>query len=366
MNRLSNVRYLHAVRGLAAFLVVVYHAKFILWCGGREYLSNNGLHRITDYVLFSADMLSSCGKQCVVVFFILSAFVIKHSFEKNQPSLREFFFFRSLRIYLPFFMSIVLGIIVLVVCIEVINPGIENVTNREYNIRLKSAYNELSIVQVAKTLVFLKKKEYAGFNFAYWSLLHEAVFYLLFPVYYFFRKALPWVGVAMLILFGLIKSDILYYQLFFIAGLYLYDYFNSVQKPIFKKRLFYGFLILILFVGINILVNTTSEIVADVATFFMTFLIFDLILNSGFRVSGYLLKLGDVSYTLYLNHLTLLLLMYTLLSTITGRFIFYERWPYYIAAGSCVVLVLPIYYLAEKPSLKLIKKLKNRTDNGIY
>ncbi|MBK8495671.1 MAG: hypothetical protein IPL50_12105 [Chitinophagaceae bacterium] len=77
---MSNIRYLHIVRGLAALLVVFFHAKYVFWVGGTIYMEEVGLHSFWDYVVFSADMLSSCGKECVIVFFILSAFVIKHSF----------------------------------------------------------------------------------------------------------------------------------------------------------------------------------------------------------------------------------------------------------------------------------------------
>lgn len=42
---------LHALRGFCAFYVVVYHAKFLLWSGGTEYLRVSpglvGAHRNT-------------------------------------------------------------------------------------------------------------------------------------------------------------------------------------------------------------------------------------------------------------------------------------------------------------------------------
>ncbi len=45
---LSNIKYLHIVRGLAAFLVVFYHAKFVFWVGGTIYSKEVGLHSLLD------------------------------------------------------------------------------------------------------------------------------------------------------------------------------------------------------------------------------------------------------------------------------------------------------------------------------
>ncbi len=78
-----NIKNIHIIRGIASLIVVIYHSKFVLWAGGSEYTKIVGLHGLTDYALFGLDMLSSCGKQSVVLFFLLSAFVITHSFTKR-------------------------------------------------------------------------------------------------------------------------------------------------------------------------------------------------------------------------------------------------------------------------------------------
>ncbi|MGC4100293.1 acyltransferase family protein [Ferruginibacter sp.] len=152
---LPNIKYLHIVRGLAAFLVVVFHAKFVFWVGGTIYKKEMGLHGILDYILFGLDMLSSCGKECVVVFFILSAFVIKHSFSSHHYSWGNFYKLRLIRIYWPFLCSLVLSIAVLVICVRYINPNIYS-NFREYNTRLSDAYNNLSFTQVVKTILFYR------------------------------------------------------------------------------------------------------------------------------------------------------------------------------------------------------------------
>ncbi|MBK9533346.1 MAG: hypothetical protein IPO42_16465 [Chitinophagaceae bacterium] len=82
-----------------------------------------GLHSFGIMWCFSADMLSSCGKECVIVF-ILSAFVIKHSFTTHQAKWSNFYKIRLIRIYWPFLLSLVFSILVLFLCVNYINPDI--------------------------------------------------------------------------------------------------------------------------------------------------------------------------------------------------------------------------------------------------
>ncbi|HWY36808.1 MAG TPA: hypothetical protein VNX68_19335, partial [Nitrosopumilaceae archaeon] len=56
----TNEKSLHSIRGIAALIIVIFHAKFVLWCGGNEYIKINELNSFFDYVIFSLDMLSSC------------------------------------------------------------------------------------------------------------------------------------------------------------------------------------------------------------------------------------------------------------------------------------------------------------------
>lgn len=70
------------------------------------------------------------------------------------------------------------------------------------------------------------------------------------------------------------------------------------------------------------------------------------------------MKLGDISYSLYLNHLPLLLLTYTLITLYTGSLVFYSRIPYYSGVIVAVLLTIPLYFIMEKPSIAYLKKLR--------
>ncbi|MBK8611234.1 MAG: acyltransferase [Chitinophagaceae bacterium] len=356
---LTNIRYLHIVRGLAALLVVFFHAKYVFWVGGKIYMDEIGLHSITDYFLFSLDMLSSCGKECVIVFFILSAFVIRHTADRYNNQWMEFYKIRIIRIYLPFLFSLIFSVAILYACVN-LNPLINTNSFREYNARLFTAYNEFSWRQVLKTIIFLEKGEFSGANYAYWSLGHELIFYFLFPVYFWLtRKGLVIFSIVSTALFLITSLHLFYYQLFFVGGIFLYDYFKNYSTgPILKNKLIYAALLIGFFIAVNLSNKMISEKFSDLVTLIFSFFIFDYVLYFVKNKNKWLMKLGDISYTLYLNHLPVLLLGYCLVTLYTGKLVFYSRVPYYAGVLFALLLAVPLYYMAEKPSIAFLKKLR--------
>jgi peptidoglycan/LPS O-acetylase OafA/YrhL len=357
---LANIRYLHIARGLAALLVVFFHSKYVFWVGGTIYSKEVGLHSIWDYIVFSADMLSSCGKECVIVFFILSAFVIRHSFSSHHYPWINFYKIRLIRIYWPFLLSMIFSIIVLFVCVNYINPDIYTRDFRQYNLRLSDAYDGFSFIQVVKTIFFIDYGEYAGFNYAYWSLGHELLFYVFFPLYNMLGRYTRFaVAAGLTVLFLVTGWSIFYYQVFFVAGLILYDYFSNFSKnPVIKNKIIYGVILAGFFVAVNLTNRMVSEKASDVVTLIFSFFIFDYVLWFVHRKNTLLMKLGDISYSLYLNHLPLLLLTYSVVTLYAGKLVFYSRLPYYSGVLVAVLLTIPLYLLTEKPSITYLKKLR--------
>ncbi len=307
-------------------------------------------------------MLSSCGNESVMIFFILSAFVIKHSHSNNNYTWANFYTIRLIRIYWPFLCSLLLSILILVVCVNYVNSKIYTVNFREYNTRLGNAYNQLSVGQIIKTIFFIGKGEYGGFNYAYWSLGHELIFYLLFPLYNKLGKYTKFLAAGLFTaLFLLTGYTIFYYQIFFVAGLILHDYFLNFSKaPDIKNKVLYLAALAIIFIAVNVSNKIISEKFADMVTLVYSFFIFDYVLHFIRNRNKLLMKLGDISYSLYLNHLPILMAVYSVITLYAGKLVFYNRMPYYAGALIAVVTTIPLYLATEKPSVAYLKKLRKK------
>lgn len=353
----KNIHSLHIIRGLAALVVVIYHAKFILWAGGSLWLQQHGFHSLMDYILFGMDMLSSCGEQCVLIFFLLSGFVIYHSFQHSDRSVKHFFIIRGLRIYIPYLVSMVLSVVVLVVVVKM-NNGIAVAGVREYNTRLLTAYNETGIANIIRSIFFVKGNEYAGFNFVYWSLLHEAIFYMVFPVYFYAGKKGR--GICLLInvaAYLLTQQPVFYFQLFFLAGMFLYDYYEQGRTLFLRSKALYLPLIAVLYIATNLLTKLPVQHIANMAALLLAVVSFDYLLT-GRQHNKLFTRLADISFSLYLNHLWVLLICYAVAVRYFNELVIYQRWPYYVS----VLITLPVagllYRLVEKRSLTLIAAVK--------
>ena len=358
-NRLSNIASLNIIRALTSLIIVIYHSKFILWCGGKEYISKIGLCNWYDYPLFALDMLSSNGEPIVVCFFILSGVVISHSYRRSKYSILQFYTIRLTRIYIPFISSIVLSILTLII-VNKFQPEIFNNAIREYNTRLIVARDNLSINSLFNSLIFLKKNnEFIGLNFVYWSLLHEVLFYLLYPVYHLAKsKGRMLLIICLILIFALTNNQILYYQIYFLIGILIYDLFaDTNKKPLYKKQYIYLISISICYLIMTITFIKHMKITADIFSTIMSLFAFDYVISYIKKPTPIINKLAEYSYTLYLNHLSILLLLYGIYHSLTNQFVFYERYFYY--SGVIIALICcKMLFFSERFSLNVINKLK--------
>ncbi|MBJ6119995.1 acyltransferase [Pontibacter sp. BT310] len=352
---------------MAALIVVIYHAKFVLWSGGQRYLNEIGIDSVGGYVAFAFDMLSSSGKQCVIFFFILSAVVTNYSFDKHKYTLKSFYGFRAIRIYVPYIFSVLLSVASLLAAYYY-NNNIFLVEEREYNASIKVAFDDLSALTVYKAFFFIPNETYAGGNFAYWSLLHEALFYLIFPIYKRLRNVTL---LALLIIFAIgfyfFNIYILYYQCFFVVGIFFYRYFRvRSTTPVIQKEWLFFLLLLTFYAILNVLVKVSHQYLSDAFAIVVSLLVMDYTLYFVQKPKRLLVSLGNISYSLYLNHLSILLLFYAWLAWLLKEHVFYDRIYYYSGAILAVSFSLLLYYVIERPSLKLVYKLKKRHYNAIH
>lgn len=380
---------LHAIRGWAALFVVIAHAKYPFWSGGQAYLEKYPMENWGwwQYLLFSLDMFTSFASVFVIVFFVLSGFFIARSLVEKKYSPIFFYGDRIIRIYIPYFGSLLVGFLALNFA-HYINPEIFNLLNpdRPYNRELIAAFNDLNWQSFKNALFFLPGESgmFFGINAPYWSLFFEALFYILIPFVVMFLRRF-WFFVLAFVLHLLsffIGSEwlsttafLLQYSIYFAFGVLLYELGSSK-----KTRL----------VMVKFVRKMTNVLIASSMIFMLSSIPMGLLhykkIGFGFGMIGtgllilWLLYgrrtalynvsrkilvndfsnfLGKISFSMYLIHVPILALLYVTWADITQQLVFYER-IYWIPVMIIIPLGYLFYLIFEKNSLLLLKRYKLR------
>lgn len=320
------------------------------------------------------------GHEAVILFFILSGFVLSLPYHNNiKIGYKDYIIKRVCRIYIPYLASIFLSIL----CINVfLNIGITQ-KGAWFNDTWSHAP---SVKNIVNHLIFLG--DYSPINGVIWSLVHEMRISLIFPflmIYMVFKY--NWkrnVAIAIagsLVYFFIyficmktIKYDMskslfnyfstLHYIAFFVVGALLAKYKHSISNVYGKLNKITKCLLIIagfLFYLYSQLILPNKSIlhlvVIDdwmIAIGCAIFVIFAL--NSTVLKNTLLLKpirfAGKISYSLYLFHMTVLL---ALLNTFIGRIPTWSILTMIFVIS--IIFASLMYYLVEKPSIKLGKYL---------
>lgn len=355
---------LDSLRGVAACTVVLHH--FWLAMGDAVFLAmwHSPLRFLVD------------GHDAVILFFVLSGFVLALPFEHN-PKLAywKFIVKRICRIYLPY-----LGALFIAVAMNFKYHGI--VTNYGW---IDQTWNQKphghAIIQ---GVLFLGDYQWARFNTAFWSLVYEMRISLIFPflAIAIMRLRNRWMlGFAILTslftvhshrVFALVHldppspqfADTLHYMSFFILGAILAKSRESIevryrQLPRFLLFPVIAFAIMLYFHPFNVPAFTNwllpPEKIEDWSAAFGSLIALTLALCScsfkKFLNHGCVHYLGRISYSLYLVHGTV---VFSLIYIFQGYLKLIEI-PIYLLAVLCLASIF--YQLVEKPSMALGQKL---------
>lgn len=359
--------------------VVIYHAKFILWSGGTEYLAKYPRNNwsVVDYFKFGIDMLTTAGSEMVMIFFVLSGFFIAMSLQNAKGSfvqrLQQFYVVRIIRIYTPYIASIIIGVAVLL-WIRRFAPELYHAdTHREFNNRLITANQNLDFINFLKSLLFLKNKEYIGFNFAYWSLLYEGIFYIIVPFVFLRKRMYLFVSLLLMVSGAFIVNRyhpghifmryLFEYNFYFALGQFIYIYKEQILSK-FDGRNYKPFLItasLGLFILFDMLALAKQHFWAGIAAGISAFCLIVVFLKYEFKKSWFIkgiIKLGEISYSLYLVHLPVLIFMYVIVFKYSNELVFYNRIWYVTGILVSVIAGIILYRLVEKPSMNVINQVK--------
>lgn len=197
--------YLDAVRFLAAVLVLLYHATWV----------------------YNPDVLiTSLGHEAVVIFFVLSGFVIAFVADTREQNFREFMVARAARIF-----SVAIPAIILTGVLDFVGFQIDGTVYPE-------GYRawDFPVVRVITSSLFLNEIWTLGIqlftNVAYWSLNYEVWYYVLFGILFFIEGRKRWLYFLFLC-FALGPKIILLMPVWWM-GVWVYrsNYFANLAVPL--------------------------------------------------------------------------------------------------------------------------------------
>ncbi|MBE7149453.1 acyltransferase [Bacillus mycoides] len=360
---------LDSIRGISSFLVMIGHHLMIF--SAYQTYSYEDNKPFVVYLLKETPfrIIFSSGNESVIVFFILSGFVLYESVQKNNSHYGLYLLKRICRIYIPYVVAITIAIL----C---------QLTMSQYGISyLSKWFNQTWTIEssfnlVIQHLLLIGKYNTDAYNSVIWSLVHEMRISIIFPlvlmvclrktVRYSLLSLFSFSICSVLVLFLFHSSLTLtsyaltfHYTVLFLVGALVAKYKNNLivfYSNCTKCKKILWFLLAILFymyegiIGeIKVLNNfILRDYVVAISACLFVILSLSVSTFSSLLRNKYLLYLGKISYSLYLYHLislfsliyilndilpvTIILIMSLILSFIlaTISYLFVEKFAFTI------------------------------------
>jgi peptidoglycan/LPS O-acetylase OafA/YrhL len=343
---------LDSLRGVAALTVVFHHFK-LLW-GGTKFSK-----AIVAFVWIPVKLISA-GHEAVILFFLLSGFVLCIPFlrGKAQPY-RVFLTRRIFRIYFPYLAALALAVAgdAALHGYLSLSPWFHETWNQPVDWKL-----------VCQHVMFLGKYDNMQFNTAFWSLVIEMRVSIVFPALCLVAMKLkPAHSLALATLLTTACAylnpffpDIfeilltVHYASIFIVGIFLARqqkqisaFYLSLSRPVKFVSLA---LCTIFYAYGDAIVRREHGLVSDWLPIVGAAGIVIFSLNSGLFRRILLTRpvrfLGEISYSVYLLHGTIL---FTLVHLLYGRVLLLAILPLYLSL--VIGASTAFHYLVERPSM---------------
>ena len=376
----KDLLFLDGLRGLAALFVMMGHARLLVWEGFAEgYVHHpenyNAFNKMLVY--FFSLFATKYGHQAVLFFFVLSGFVIHLKYAarlaadpNHKFDTRNYFIRRIRRIYPPFIFALLLTTL-----LDYIG---RNINAHTYDLRAASElafYPHLATNYDLKTFfgnLFFLNETYVpnfGSNGPLWSLKYEWWFYVLYPLLYLLNRRSSLISfAAMFVLFilsffpnimpVLLLRDIFSMMVCWWLGVLLADIYAGRVKIQFKYPALFAVLFPVNFIKPLTAVWEVNDLLFAVG--FFGFLAFCFALKE----KGYSLKmlhklkwLGDCSYTLYVIHFPILMLLGVWVASHNGGKLPMSFLPMIAGMIGTVILAHVFHFFTEKPFLSKKKKI---------
>lgn len=364
---------LDSLRGIAAFSVLMCHLMSVL-----PQFGDYGPESFGDKLLIKTPLhLYWAGHEAVMLFFLLSGFVLALPYlNKKELPYQSFLLKRICRLYIPYFVAILIA--VLMHHIFYAANGISEASNW-YNKQWDSHFGWSLFL---KHLLFVDQFDINAYDPPIWSLVHEMRISIIFPFLMLLVTKFNWkkvMLVSLIISYLAIKVSIKYqYPMidYFVTIHYATIFIVGASIAKYRNRL------IVLFKQFSISMKIVLGILSVCLITYTYFPVFPSLhnkyINEWLTVIGaayvlisalsypYFSKflrlrpiafMGKISFSFYLYHMIIVFIM---INT------FYGRMPIILLWGSILIISLVVstfsYYLVEKPSMKLGRKLGNKAN----
>ncbi|HDR3490487.1 TPA: acyltransferase [Bacillus wiedmannii] len=362
----KRIKELDSIRGLAALTVVFGHFCLML-------------PSLPNSIKFSPLRFLWAGGEAVIVFYVLSGFVLSMALYHSKTNYWGYLIKRFVRIYIPYYFWIIVTFVLFILFSSYEVVGLRD----WFYDRWQGSITKLDILN---HFVLLNNFFTENYNPVIWSLAQEIRISIVFPLLFLLFYKLNWKRMVLFALsFSFINvflnmlhigkaegfyngyADTLHFTSMFMVGMLLFKYqekliysYRNMKK--FKK----GFLI-----ALGIILYLYSILIYGFSRNDITFLlkdwgvvmgvsIFIIMAMSNLKVKAFLNKnvfvyLGEISYSIYLCHFPIMMVLFKLL---------YTKIPIFFLLTLCIAMTLFFsiisYHLIEK---KCINWAKQRTTN---
>ena len=365
---------LDALRGIAAFLVLTFHcAQLSPGFAARTSPFGPGawLDPWTWLKFTPLRLFASSGPAAVVLFFVLSGFVLSLPFLRTGRRLgyAEFAIKRVLRIYPPFAAAILLSAALYAVVRPTPIPGASEWFGSVLWDR------PLSWDYVLRNLMMTGLRPDMTLDLVMWSLVHELRISLVFPLLFLLTRRYPWASAATSMAvavactaalggheatdLGSSLMDTLRFVPMFVAGIIIAGNLDVIRAylarlpDIASACLWLGAIALLMFPGMS--VSNYYDFVWGAGAITLMVLTIASVRADRLLSMAPLCWLGRVSYSLYLIHVPLMLALLHLT---------YGWLPLWVVVVSIFPLAMAgaelMYLAVEAPSIRLGRHLAGR------
>ncbi|MFP3410372.1 acyltransferase [Bacillus sp. SIMBA_074] len=369
---------LDSIRGISSLVVMIGHHLMIFSAFQNYSYEDNKPFVVYLLKETPARLIFSSGNESVIIFFVLSGFVLYESIQKTYSSYGSYLLKRICRIYIPYIVAIVIAII----CQTTISKyGISYLSewfNRSWTIESSSSL-------IAQHVLLIGKYNTDTYNSVIWSLVHEMRISIIFPLVLMvcLRKtvrgsllSLFSFSICSVVILFLFRSSLtltsyvltLHYTVLFLLGALVAKYKNNLMafySNCTKNTKITWFLFAILLymyeglIGeIKVLNNFIfRDYVVAISACLFVILSLSVSTLSFLLHNKYLLYLGKISYSLYLYHI---------ISLFSLIYVLHEILPLPIVLILSLILSLILatisYVFVEKFACRVGKYVTKRAD----